>query len=49
MGKDLEGNDFCEMILKPVAMFENPFFKSPNKIVFCDVWRSKDEPAGNHS
>lgn len=47
MVKDLEGNDFCEVILKPVAMFENPF-PSPNKIVFCDVWRSKDEPAGNH-
>uniref|UniRef100_K1QGC8 Glutamine synthetase n=1 Tax=Magallana gigas TaxID=29159 RepID=K1QGC8_MAGGI len=30
-------------------MFENPFCKSPNKIVFCDVWRSKDEPAEMNS
>lgn len=43
--KDLEGKDFCEVTLKPAAMFENPFFKSPHKIVFCEIWITKDEPA----
>lgn len=45
--KDLEGKDLWEVILKPAAMFENPFFKSPHKIVFCEIWITKDEPAGN--
>ena len=34
------------MILKPVAMFENPFLKSPHKLVMCDVWVSHETPAG---
>lgn len=49
MVKDFEGNDFCEMILKLVVMFENLFCKSFNKIVFCDVWCLKDEFVGNYS
>ena len=38
--------DSEEMILKPVAMFENPFLKSPHKLVMCDVWVSHETPAG---
>ncbi|XP_022294671.2 glutamine synthetase-like [Crassostrea virginica] len=37
--------DSEEMILKPVAMFENPFLKSPHKLVMCDVWVSHETPA----
>ena len=38
--------DLFDMITKPVAMFENPFLKSPHKLILCDMWKTKDEPAG---
>lgn len=41
-----EQKDSQEMILKPVAMFENPFFHSPHKLVMCDVWVSMETPSG---
>lgn len=37
--------DIKMMILKPVAMFENPFFKSPHKLVLCDFWVTPDKPS----
>ena len=49
MWSDKEGTKFQEMILKPVAMFENPFFHSPHKLVLCDFWLTMDKPAGNSS
>lgn len=39
-------SEFFDMITKPVAMFENPFLKSPHKLVLCDLWKTNDEPAG---
>ena len=51
MWNDVRGRleDLKDMILKPVAMFENPFYKSPHKLVLCDFWISKDQPAGNNT
>ena len=48
MWNDVQGRleDLRDVILKPVAMFENPFLKSPHKFVLCDIWLSMDEPAG---
>ncbi|XP_048771208.2 glutamine synthetase-like isoform X2 [Ostrea edulis] len=39
-------SEFFDMIMKPVAMFENPFLKSPHKLVLCDMWQTLDKPAG---
>ncbi|XP_062592490.1 glutamine synthetase-like [Saccostrea cucullata] len=33
------------MIMKPVAMFENPFLSSPHKLVLCDLWLTMDKQA----
>ncbi|XP_052104619.1 glutamine synthetase-like [Mytilus californianus] len=47
MWNDVRGRleDLKDMILKPVAMFENPFYKSPHKLVLCEFWITKDQPA----
>lgn len=39
-------SEFIPMLTKPVAMFENPFLKSPHKLVLCDMWKTNVEPAG---
>ncbi|XP_062579089.1 glutamine synthetase-like [Saccostrea cucullata] len=41
-----DDSEFFDMIMKPVAMFENPFLKSPHKLVLCDMWLTLDKPAG---
>ena len=47
MWDDVEGKpeNLKEMILKPVAMFENPFFRSPHKIVLCEFWLNMETPS----
>lgn len=45
MWNDVRQESFFEMILNPVAMFENPFFKSPHKIVLCELMKTAKEPA----
>jgi hypothetical protein len=39
-------SDLMDMIIKPVAMFENPFLKSPHKLILCDMWKTLEKPAG---
>ncbi|CAC5398559.1 glnA [Mytilus coruscus] len=47
MWDDVEGKpeNFKEMILKPVAMFKNPFFRSPHKLVICEFWLNMETPS----
>jgi len=42
-----EREDYRDMILKPVVMFENPFYRCPHKLVLCEFWVTMDTPAGN--
>ncbi|XP_061176276.1 glutamine synthetase-like [Saccostrea echinata] len=42
---DANRKEFTVMIMKPVAMFENPFLSSPHKLVLCDLWLTMDKPA----
>ena len=48
MWNDVQGQikDFVQMLLKPVAMFHNPFYKRPHKLILCDTWLTDEEPAG---
>jgi glutamine synthetase len=38
-----------DRILKPVAMFRDPFRRGRNKLVLCDVYDSKDQPCTSNS
>ncbi|KAJ8321547.1 hypothetical protein KUTeg_000903 [Tegillarca granosa] len=35
-----------EMILKPVAMYRDPFRRGRNKIALCELWETMEKPAG---
>ena len=38
-----------EMIIKPVAIYNDPFRRHKNKLVLCDLWNSIEEPFVNNT
>ncbi len=43
-----EGTD-SEVIIKPVALFNDPFRKNNHKMVMCDTYTPNDEPISNNN
>lgn len=40
--------DNSEILLKPVALFRDPFRKDPNKICFCETFNDQGKPTNTN-